>query len=57
MVAPVYLVSPIISTTLPDMPAISPDFIFEMAIFTTSVVIEMGGLLAEVSLTGARTQR
>ena len=32
----------IISTTMPDGPAALPDFIFEMAIFTMSIVIVIG---------------
>ena len=42
MVAPVSPAALIISTTMPDGPAAMPDFIFEMAFFTMSIVIGRG---------------
>ena len=52
MVAPVSPAALTISTTMPDGPAALPDFIFEMAFFTMSIVIGIGGPLTEVHLTG-----
>ena len=43
MVAPVSLAALIISTTMPDGPAALSDFIFEMAFFTMSIGIRIGG--------------
>ena len=43
MVAPVSPAALIISTTMPDGPAALPDFIFEMAFVTMSIVIGIGG--------------
>ena len=43
MVAPVSPAALIISTTMPDRPAALPDFIFEMAFFTRSIGIGIGG--------------
>ena len=42
MVAPVSPAALIISTTMPDGPAALPDFIFELAFFTMSIVIGIG---------------
>ena len=43
MVAAVSPAALIISTTMPDGPAALPDFIFEVAVFTMSIVIGIGG--------------
>ena len=43
MVAPVSPAALIVSTNMPDGPVALPDFIFEMAFFTMSIVIGIGG--------------